>query len=1366
MSRLFTALLFSITVIWGQARFVHLTPDGYKNKRALLQKDFAQLAWPVSAQAVEAMRVSETHLRYRGDTPFDHWLIIERAPGGLINALDAAGWSDYSEQVGHFKVEPYSADSLSAQQWYLEKVNAPSAWQVTTGSPDVVVGIIDTGVDYEHPDVQDALWINIAEDINGNGRFDPGDINDKDDDGNGFVDDVIGWDFTDAPRFPDGGDYTTPDNRPMDEFSGGHGTEVAGLIAATANNGRGISGLAPGVRIMPLRAGTASGYLEEDDVARALFYALNNGARVVNMSFGDTALSRFLRDVIRYVSARGVICIASAGNSATDQIHFPSGLPEVISVGASTPQDGLAGFSNYGTSVDLLAPGTDLISTAPGGGYNTLNGTSFSAPLVSATAALIYSIHPTLTPEEIRHIITSASDDILFNGWDAYSGAGRLNAGKALRVPYAATLRIESPAINSAVAEDTIAITATILHPDLSSYVLSYGIGETPENWQDIVEVTGRQAWQDTIARLPAHTLADTTYGLRLRVQLQDGSLLERHGFFHLDRTAPVINRIAVTPLLDGRSEATLITFNTSDVAVGDVTLFHANGDSTRVTSPYESTIQRIKLDGTSYPGRYTFKVSAVNRAGLRARPVMGSDTLSMGDPYQWRAFESLQETLPAGYYLDHTLDLDRDGKPEVMLSRYDEENAFGPVEIYEFENGQFELRLKTSFSAIPRDGGDVDGDGRSDILLGYGRLSWIFEADTPGAFPSTLIWQDTSNYWGAGYADTDRDGRMEIIVRDGDAGYRLLESVGDNSFTESTFLENTSEGANRLGVPRVALADLDGDGRTEIIYGDYDGDVLVFGNTGDNAYKLKDVTHSRFPNATEMISADDSLLVVASHTSENVNYEHEFDARYWQVETFRMSGGKLTRTDTLALYGFSDTRDFDSGMTVRSLNGRATLFCAFFPRLYLFERVDNHWQAVWLSETARSNTVLISDLSGTGSEGFYFNTGKALVGYSAHAADRPATPAFVTLNMTDSAAVTLGWITMQADYFKIYRKMNNGEWTVTDSVTQPVFKDSLLQRDSLYQYAVTAVNRNRTIPESYYGLSDSLRIRAPLRIIRLRDVDQRSVRIEFDKPLRTQNAADFRVYLNSRAHSASSVVLSGHDNEILVTFEQSFSTEQPDTLLLEEFRAEDGMLLASRARRVVYQYRTPGRAPFVLSHSVDNRSVEIVFSGLMRGAELTDVSRYTVQPSGSVSEATLPEGDSTRVRLTLDARTFSGASGQASWIELNNLHDTQGRPIRENSKISLFQAVTSLDKLRVYPQPDKPENTTIYFSRLPAGEAQIVIYSLRGKVVRTLRETVNFGGVAWDKKDDNGAPVSAGVYLYILEIGGQRRSGKCVIMR
>ncbi len=173
----------------------------------------------------------------------------------------------------------------------------------------------------------------------------------------------MGWDFVDEVGYPydtTGGDYLGWDNDPMDQLY--HGTFVAGIIAAETNNIIGIAGAAPKIKILNCRAFDPNGNGQEDDAAAAILYAVQMKCKVINMSWGDESFSMVLRDVIRYAYSQNVVLVGSSGNTTSNLPHYPSGYPEVICVGASTPEDYIASFSNYGSTIDLVAPGTEIFS--------------------------------------------------------------------------------------------------------------------------------------------------------------------------------------------------------------------------------------------------------------------------------------------------------------------------------------------------------------------------------------------------------------------------------------------------------------------------------------------------------------------------------------------------------------------------------------------------------------------------------------------------------------------------------------------------------------------------------------------------------------------------------------------------------------------------------------------------------------------------------------------------------------------------------------------------------------------------------------------------------------------------------------------
>ncbi|MCH9031093.1 MAG: S8 family serine peptidase [candidate division Zixibacteria bacterium] len=337
-------------------------------------------------------------------------------------------------------------------QWAPLIMEADSAWATEAGSDTAKLAIVDSGVNYKHEDLIDNVWVNPGEDIDGDGEvYDLDDLNGIDDDGNGVIDDLIGYDFftgLGGGTWP-GEDASVPDTDPNDFL--GHGTFCAGIAASSSNNGKGIAGIAGGwnggnipwmrgARIMCLRTGArgadGNGFVNLGNCATAIDYAARNGADAINCSWGSSALGS-LAAAIALAHDSGISIIKAAGNSAEDNQDYMGGLPSVMSVAATTTSDIRAGFSNFGTWIEISAPGQGIQSTTSVGylaGYGSGSGTSFAAPQVVGAIGILKSLMPSFDKVEIDSILFATADDIdSINGPDAgLLGAGRINLRRAI----------------------------------------------------------------------------------------------------------------------------------------------------------------------------------------------------------------------------------------------------------------------------------------------------------------------------------------------------------------------------------------------------------------------------------------------------------------------------------------------------------------------------------------------------------------------------------------------------------------------------------------------------------------------------------------------------------------------------------------------------------------------------------------------------------------------------------------------------------------------------------------------------------------------------------------------------------------------
>ncbi len=325
--------------------------------------------------------------------------LIERRPlGDEINSLmedDRVLYAEpnYIYRATYIPDDPFFNTNWPGKslgkQWGPQKIGSPAAWDISTGTPSSIVAVIDTGVDYNHPELA--------------GRV------------------INGWDFSNN------------DTDSIDD--NGHGSHVAGIIASRGDNSFGIAGTAWNSTILAIKALDDSGSGTLIDIADGIIYAADNGADVINLSLAGPSFAQILQDAVDYAYNKGVVVVAAAGNDWNSSINYPAGLNNVIGVGATDQSDVWAHFSNFNSSVDISAPGVDISSlgsTYLGYSYSLMDGTSMSAPFVAGVASLIDSIEPEWSPGQIERRLLETAKDLGTVGRDEYYGWGRLDAYKAI----------------------------------------------------------------------------------------------------------------------------------------------------------------------------------------------------------------------------------------------------------------------------------------------------------------------------------------------------------------------------------------------------------------------------------------------------------------------------------------------------------------------------------------------------------------------------------------------------------------------------------------------------------------------------------------------------------------------------------------------------------------------------------------------------------------------------------------------------------------------------------------------------------------------------------------------------------------------
>lgn len=456
-----------------------------------------------------------------------------RAPA-IIAATSVAILAASATAVMAEPDDPYFAQGSRSwsqsydDQWALRRINLDP-----DGIPRgerIVVAVIDTGLDFFHPDLtRGQVWENPDETLNG-----------EDDDGNGYVDDIHGWDFLED------------DNNPWDRA--GHGTHVAGTIAANTGNGVGIAGVNPNALIMPLRVLNFMGEGRSHEITEAIRYAADNGARVINLSLGGHHISEAEQMAVDYAAARSVVIVVAAGNTAEDVADIgPAGGDNVITVGASGPNDKRTVFSNWGANIDLVAPGVDVLSlrarwtdfalvakttdykpgdyfVGPLAAYYRATGTSFAAPLVSGVASLLLAKNPSLSAAEVKRILTNSAREIDIPGIDQYTGFGLLDAKAALAADrnFFVDARIVGVQVVQGSGGPALQVLGTASADRFDKAWIEIGPGTEPNAWSRAGADIDRPVVDGILGEIPAGAFAESpVWILRLISEHDNGTRRE-----------------------------------------------------------------------------------------------------------------------------------------------------------------------------------------------------------------------------------------------------------------------------------------------------------------------------------------------------------------------------------------------------------------------------------------------------------------------------------------------------------------------------------------------------------------------------------------------------------------------------------------------------------------------------------------------------------------------------------------------------------------------------------------------------------------------------------------------------------------------
>ena len=906
-------------------------------------------------------------------------------------------------------------DPNYAEQWNLSVLNMSQAWAIEQGKPQVTVAVVDSGIASRHPEFRSQLWENVNE-IPRNGI---------DDDGNGYIDDTNGWDFSDAPTLPGSGDWTVGDNDPEDET--GHGTHVSGIIAAKANNGLGIAGIAPNCRLMPLRAGFKYGggtYLQNDDLAAAIVYAADNGAQVINMSWGDTVRAFIIEDAIEYAHHRGCVLVGAAGNSAAVGSYYPAALESVISVAGLGQEKQLYDSSNFGATIDIAAPGEEILSTALNGEYQKRDGTSMAAAHVSGVAALVLSANPHATHIEIQEKLTTPAKPLFVT---ELVGAGALDAYAALVSSTSLVAKIAAQRtsqqtlgdeqthdgfeivgaeIAREVIFDRIEIIGSAGGAEFSEYWLEYGMGEVPDLWYPLGVAQTEPKLSACLYKWDTSALAEGRYVLRLSVKSENGSIKRAKVVVDVAHEAPLVIKHEAQPWLAGSKFNSVVMWETEAFTTGKIEIFGASRNVDRaVYSDSENRLHFANLsDLGGPPGTYLYRLVVQDRVGhLQVDDNNGGlYRIEVNDTRIPTLHLSPVASIGSGLHIIASpVDINRNGRLELFAV----EMGTGTAQILEIaDDGTYQQVFTYTESLWPWSSADTDNDGLIEVLCNASGATFLLEQSAHGEFPTERIWE-ARGHWSRTIADVDADGTPEIFARDDVTNaISVYEATRDNGYQIVATLENPMWGNNGIS-PNFATGDFDGDGRTEILAGDNDGYVFIHEATGNNQYRQTWI--SRLSEGTPQLFAAGDLdgdgnaeFAICAKTGTHVGTT-ELDIRYhhWLLTIFKSNGDDIYRA--VWTQRIRDVWDGGNGMTIADADndGRNELCIAVQPNFYLVRYDGIDYRPIWHHPATSTFNPIVVDLSGDGAKALLFNSRSALTVFQ--------TPASATSKQSTSIPVT-----------------------------------------------------------------------------------------------------------------------------------------------------------------------------------------------------------------------------------------------------------------------------------------------------------------------------------------------------------------------
>lgn len=1278
---------------------------------------------------------------------------------------------EYVHFSQEYSIDYIPEDSLYSEQWGLQNIKAEEAWDLfLNNSSEIILAVIDTGIDYLHSDINSSVFINEGEvgvDQNGNDKS----TNGIDDDQNGFIDDYQGWDFVDKIKIFNSDlnyDFVGWDNDPSDEH--GHGTNMAGIISASHNQ-FGIAGVNPNVKILNLRAFDKNGNGEEDDVAAAIIYAVKMGAEIINMSWGDNVYSAVLKDIIEYAYNQNVLLVSSAGNSSSNEPHFPSSFSEVISVGAIQSDDNIANFSNYGSTIDLVAPGSQIMTLDLNNSYKKVSGTSAAAPFVSAAAAAIIPLND-FENEEIKQILKTTSRDLGDSGWDELYGAGTLDFSKALSVLSPSIITINHPQQEFYTKDDSITVNITCLSPYFKNYKLYYGIGVNPDKWNYLqLPEENYQVVNEDIINFDISSFADTSYTFRLLVERIDGRTLEERVNFYIDRTPPKVLSYNLFPAFINKTETVQASIQTDDPSI--VTLNYRNkGTSDEFKNiNLDGFVNNISVVSTEHFGflpeevvvggiEMEFFFTIKNKSGL-SRIFTGetSDFISVENNFN-RSFIT-------NYKKDYSIPNGRIFKTPVKFNGFDENfvlinenNSPADLSIYQFSSNEL-VKKRDIPSKIPVAAGDLDKDSKTDILSLFVKNGFIDSQIETGELNFENNFSDSSEtFWPSYAGDIDDDGNYELIVFSSDTSLTIWEVTPKFKLFEEAVLINSNkiDGSNtsffRNNV--ILVGNFDDDSEKEIVSVDNYGRLIIYQINGHSDYTNDRIVEHFYPleaNATiaggdfngdqhndiaVIMEFEENVYltpliysVVVSITNDSLNYL--FQNMFITTEdNFISSFDK--RYNSILL------EDIDN-------NSKDELIIFTFPNAYIFNYAQEGNEFTYYQSNVNSQSIFTGDIDGNGIIELGIPDGELIYFNEYVKDDKIPPPIFTEYYSLDSNKIYFEWVNDNKSVY-IYKGTDTEELSLYDSTSENFYIDEVSSNNnyfySLQYFDTDSLLSIRNTPIEIYA-------HAPGRLKSFQVVDSKNVQFTFSEKIdfNKLNLSNF----NFEEDIEISSLIPASEYSINLVTNQKIENGNYSLSINDVRDIYNTGIIDTTLNFEINLPLEDERYLTISNHEVLNGNTVIIsFNFNLDTLSSLNTNNYSFSPNNEVKSINFYQDQKNSVVLI--SKNPFGSIGMEYVLRINNIFSSResgNLPISENSgsEIVFTSFADNLDDIYVYPNPvNLTENSKVTFANLTSF-VDIYIFSLDGKLINLVTERDGNGGTDWNLLDKNNQSIGSGIYIY-----------------